>query len=68
MLHGVMANTFTFALYMQDPTILHTTNGEEENCAIFVECCLDDSVSPSVVRVLEIKLYFLVFGRETLLS
>jgi hypothetical protein len=51
-----MPDTFTFALYMQDPTILHTTNGEEENCTICVECCLDDSVSPYVVRVLEINL------------
>jgi hypothetical protein len=50
-LHGVMADTFTFALHMQDPTILHTTNGEEENYTICVECSLDDSVSPFVVRV-----------------
>lgn len=53
---------------MQDPTILHTNNGEEENCTICVECSLDDSVSPYVVRVLEFKLYFVGFGRETLLS
>lgn len=54
-----MADTFTFAVYMPDPTILHTTNDEEENCTIGVEFCLGDSLSQYVVRVLETKLYFL---------
>jgi hypothetical protein len=63
-----MADTFTFAVYMPDPTILHTTNDEEENCTIGVEFCLGDSLSQYVVRVLETKLYFLWFGAENLLS